>query len=142
MSPLDKEIIYRRLNRLEKILITLEKNSAVPLKEYLKDEDLQAAVERRLQLAPQICIDITNYLLARLRLELPEEEENLFLNLAKAKIISWELAEKMKGLVRFRNILVHEYLGVDPELVHKDLKENLIDFRRFIAEITGYIGVD
>ncbi|MEO0071247.1 MAG: DUF86 domain-containing protein [candidate division WOR-3 bacterium] len=108
----------------------------------MKDEDLQAAVERRLQLAPQICIDITNYLLARLRLELPEEEENLFLNLAKAKIISWELAEKMKGLVRFRNILVHEYLGVDPELVHKDLKENLIDFRRFIAEITGYIGVD
>ncbi len=140
MSPLDKEIIYRRLNRLERIILTLEKNAQLDLKEYLSNEDLQAAVERRLQLAAQICIDITNYLLARLRLELPEEEENIFLSLAKGKVISRESAEKMKGLVRFRNILVHEYLMVDPELVYKNLQENLDDFRRFIAEITRYIG--
>ena len=140
MGPLDKEIIYRRLNRLEGILSILEKNAQVSREEYLKNEDLQAAVERRLQLGAQICIDVANYLLARLRLELPDEEENVFLSLAKAGIIGSELAEKMKGLVRFRNILVHEYLGVDPELVYRNLKQNLGDFRGFIAAITGYIG--
>lgn len=140
MSPLDKEIIYRRLNRLERILLTLEKNAQVNREDYLKNEDLQAAVERRLQLAAQICIDIANYLLARQRLELPDEEENLFLSLAKAEIIGSALAAKMKGLVRFRNILVHEYLGVDPELVYQNLKQNLKDFREFIAAITGYTG--
>lgn len=134
MNPLDKEIIYRRLNRLEKILLTLEKNAQVSNEDYLKNEDLQAAVERRLQLAAQICIDIANYLLARLRLELPEKEENLFLILAKAKIVKEELAEKMKGLVR-------EYLGVDPELVYKNLREDIGDFRKFIAEITRYIEI-
>lgn len=140
MSPLDKEIVYRRLNRLERILLTLEKNAQVNREDYLKNEDLQAAVERRLQLAAQICIDVANYLLARQRLELPDEEENLFLSLAKAEIIGSALAEKMKGIVRFRNILVHEYLGVDPELVYRNLKQNLSDFREFIAAITGYIG--
>ncbi|MEO0101340.1 MAG: HepT-like ribonuclease domain-containing protein [candidate division WOR-3 bacterium] len=83
MSPLDKEVVYRRLNRLEGIFLTLEKNAQVSLEDYLKDEDLQAAVEQRLRLAAQICIDIANYLLARLRLELPEEEENLFLSLLR-----------------------------------------------------------
>ncbi len=128
MGPLDKEIIYHRLNRLERILLTLEKNAQINRADYLKNEDLQAAVERRLQLATQICIDVANYLLARLRLELPDEEENLFLSLAKAEIIGSALAEKMKGLVRFRNILVHEYLGVDPELFYQNLKQNLSDF--------------
>ena len=113
---------------MERILLTLEKNAQINRADYLKNEDLQAAVERRLQLATQICIDVANYLLARLRLELPDEEENLFLSLAKAEIIGSALAEKMKGLVRFRNILVHEYLGVDPELFYQNLKQNLSDF--------------
>ncbi|MEO0115278.1 MAG: HepT-like ribonuclease domain-containing protein [candidate division WOR-3 bacterium] len=97
MGPLDKEIIYRRLNRLDRILSTLEKNASVNREDYLKNEDLQAAVERRLQLATQICIDIANYLLARKRLELPDEEENLFLRLAKAEIINSAVADKDEG---------------------------------------------
>lgn len=140
MNSIDKEIIYRRLIRLERILLILENKAQMTLDAYLKNDDLQAAVERRLQLAAQICIDVANYLLARLRLELPEEEENLFLTLAKSKIIDPELAEKMKGLVRFRNILVHEYLGVNPELVHHNLQQNLEDFRGFIVAITSYVG--
>lgn len=92
MNPLDKEIVYRRLNRLERILSILEKDSQASREDHLKNEDLQAAVEWRLQLAAQICIDVANYLLARLRLELPDEEENLFLSLAKAEIIgpNWQ----------------------------------------------------
>ncbi|MEO0115277.1 MAG: HepT-like ribonuclease domain-containing protein [candidate division WOR-3 bacterium] len=35
---------------------------------------------------------------------------------------------------------MHEYLGVDPESVYQNLKQNLNDFREFIAAITGYIG--
>lgn len=46
----------------------------------------------------------------------------------------------MKGLVRFRNILVHEYLGIDPELIHHNLGQNLNDLREFITAITGYVG--
>ena len=141
MQALDKEVIYRRIKRLDRVLTALEKHAQMNLEEYLKNDDLQAAVERRLQIAAQTCIDIANYLLARLRLELPDEEENVFLNLAKANIISPELAEKMKGLVRFRNILVHEYLDVDSDLVYHNLKQNVIDFRNFIAAITKHIGI-
>jgi len=74
---------------------------------YLDDEDLQAAVERRLQLAAQEYIDIANYLISRLRLEIPDDESNLFLVLSRSGIIPCKLGEKLKGLIRFRNILVH-----------------------------------
>jgi uncharacterized protein YutE (UPF0331/DUF86 family) len=139
MNPLDKDVVYRRVGHLERILQHLERNSQTGLDDYLKNEDLQAAVERRLQVAAQICIDISNYLIARLRLELPDEEENIFTNLAKANIISVALAKKMRSLIGFRNILVHEYIGVDSELVHHNLKQNLSDFREFIAAVTKYI---
>ncbi|MEW6686813.1 MAG: hypothetical protein AB1393_11505 [Candidatus Edwardsbacteria bacterium] len=55
---MDKKVIYRRLNKLEKELVNIERHTSVSLKDYLRDEDLQALIERRLQLAAQISIDI------------------------------------------------------------------------------------
>ncbi|MDZ7261518.1 MAG: DUF86 domain-containing protein [candidate division KSB1 bacterium] len=140
MQLQDKEIIYKRLNKLEKELKALEKHSSVSLEQYLEDGDLQAVVERRLQVLAQIAMDIGNYLVTRKRLEIPEEEENVFIVLGKAKILSWKLSQKMKGLVRFRNILVHNYLEIDPEIVYENLKNNLSDFRKFAEEISKYLG--
>jgi len=137
---LDKEILYIRLNKLDNVLKALEKLTRVSLKEFLKDEDLQAIVERRLQLSAQIAIDIANYLISRKNLEVPEEEENLFVILSKSKILSLELAQQMKGLVRFRNILVHNYLDIDPEIVYENFKDHLAEFRKFAKEISEFIG--
>jgi len=47
----------------------------------------------------------------------------------------------MKGIVRFRNILVHNYLEIDPEIVYKNFKNNLDDFRNFSKEIAKFVGI-
>jgi len=59
----DKKVIAKRLGRLERELHALERFSSIPLERYLGDEDLQAIVERRLQVLTQIAIDIANYLI-------------------------------------------------------------------------------
>jgi uncharacterized protein YutE (UPF0331/DUF86 family) len=41
----------------------------------------------------------------------------------------------MVGVVRFRNILVHDYLDINQELVHSHLTQRLDDFERFAREI-------
>ncbi len=98
---------------------------------------MQMIVERRLQLSIQVCIDIANYLIAHLGLCVPDEQENVFAVLGREGIIPPDLAQRMVGMVRFRNILVHNYLDIDAALVHRLLAQHLADFDQFSREIVG-----
>lgn len=109
------------------------------LDEYREDDDIQTIVERKLQLAIQTCMDIANYIIARQKLHIPDDEENIFLVLSQEGIIEDDLAKRMKGMVNFRNILVHEYLEIDNEIVHTKLTENLQDFDKFARSIVDFI---
>lgn len=139
MGRLDKNVIRRRLIRLDRLLKSLEKYAGVTREEYVQNEELQSIIERRLQLLAQICIDIASYLIARLDLEVPDEEDNVFISLAKAGLLRDSLANRLKGLVRFRNILVHDYLEIDQEIVFENFKKNVQDFKDFATEIATYL---
>lgn len=61
------------------------------------------------------------------------------------------LDEYLKSLARFESItleeyrksddiqLVHEYLEIDAEIVHRNLTQNLSDFNRFAQSIIRYL---
>jgi uncharacterized protein YutE (UPF0331/DUF86 family) len=80
-------------------------------------------------------IDICGLVVAGLRLGLPSEEDDLFEKLAQAGIISGTMRETLRGMKGFRNILVHEYGGVDDRIVYGALQTKLDDFERFKREI-------
>ncbi len=136
---LDIRVIETRLRKLNKNVGRLKRHSNITLEDYLNNEDLQAIIERNLQVAIQCCIDIGNYIISRQRLEIPDEEVNIFIILAQNNIISKELAEKIKGMVRFRNILVHDYIDIDHEVVYNTLPNKLTDSEKFAQNIIDYI---
>lgn len=84
-------------------------------------------------------MDIAGYLIAQLRLESPSRPENVFALLGREGILSGDLAERMSGMVRFGNILVHDYLEIDSEIVHGSLARELEDFNRFAQEISAQL---
>ena len=139
MGPLDRDVIDRRLLRLERIVRRLERDADTTLEQYLADEDVQDRVERRLQLSAQICLDIANYLIARGDLEVPEEEENVFAVLVEGGALSPQLGRRLRSLVGFRNILVHDYLTVDDQIVHRNMREGLRDLRDFARAIVEFL---
>ena len=110
---------------------------AVPLDEYLGDDNIQTIVERKLQLSIQACMDIASYLIGQLGLTAPDEPCNVFAVLGQEGVISRGLAGRMVSMVRFRNILVHDYLEIDSAIVHHNLAEELEDFDQFSQEIIG-----
>lgn len=114
----------------------------MPLDEYLEDDILQAAVERRLQLAIQVCMDITNYIIAQQGLRSSTVLENIFEILGHEGILTQELSSRMVGMVRFRNILVHDYLEIDPSRVYSHLTAGIDDFKQFASEITEQFFID
>jgi uncharacterized protein YutE (UPF0331/DUF86 family) len=117
----------------------LQRFSNISYDEYLNNEDMQAIVERYLQVCIQCCIDIGNYIISRQKLEVPDSETNVFIILAKNKVISKNLADKIKGMVKFRNILVHDYIDIDQRLVYEILTKKLQDFEDFSKAIINFI---
>jgi uncharacterized protein YutE (UPF0331/DUF86 family) len=70
-------------------------------------------------------------------LPVPDEQENVFAVLGREGVIERDLARRMVGMVRFRNILVHDYLEIDSYIVYRNLKDELEDFDQFTQAIIG-----
>ncbi|MEO0115205.1 MAG: DUF86 domain-containing protein [candidate division WOR-3 bacterium] len=139
---LDKKVIEARLRRLDRAVNKLKRFAKISRADYLANEDYQELVERNFQVAIQTCIDIANYLIAQENLSVPDEEENIFVTLSKSKIIPKALGERIKGMIGFRNILVHEYLGIDHNLVYDLLQNRLADFDNFAKAIVTFLEKD
>lgn len=132
---MDTMVIATRLRKLNDYLRSLRQMQAVSMDEYLDDDNIQTIVERKLQLAIQVCMDIGSYLIGQLGLTAPDEPENVFVVLGREGIINRDLARRMVGMVRFRNILVHDYLEIDSHIVYHNLAGQLDDFDQFSQEI-------
>ena len=82
-------------------------------------------------------MDIATYLIAQLGFSAPDTPENVFAVLGREGVLSTDLAQRMTGMVRFRNILVHDYLEIDAVIVHTHLAGELDDFNQYAQEIAA-----
>jgi uncharacterized protein YutE (UPF0331/DUF86 family) len=65
---------------------------------------------------------------------------DIFVELARLKVIPEEFAQSIKGMVGLRNLLVHEYAGIDMAVLREVLHNRLDDFRSFALYITDYLA--
>ena len=93
---------------------------------------LNAALCKSRNITPsvgELAIDIANYLVKKKKLGLPQDSAEAFVLLYRAGLISKDLMRRMKGMVGFRNIVVHEYqkldLGIMEDVIKYHLEEPL-----------------
>ncbi|WP_257611905.1 type VII toxin-antitoxin system HepT family RNase toxin [Neomoorella thermoacetica] len=86
-----------------------------------------------MELAITCIMDIGNHIISAMDLPEPETYADI--------PISQELARKLSGAVRFRNILAHEYMDIDRRLVYKHLQTGLGDLVEFIYGIGKFLGI-
>jgi uncharacterized protein YutE (UPF0331/DUF86 family) len=133
----DRYIIQARIAKIRDYVSLLKKIYRLADEPgFIKDPLIYGNAERYLQLSIQCVLDISNHIVADMRLNLPSDNKELFELLAKHKIVSVKLSEKLIAMAGFRNILVHEYLEIDRRRVYDALKNDLGDFERFIRAIS------
>lgn len=135
----DKKLIYKYLHSLEDSLRRIRQMDFT-VDMISTDEDIQDLLDRRMQKAIEACIDIAVHLASELRLPSQEKASDVFKILAQNKIIDKQSAQKLKGAVGFRNILVHEYTEVDYHLAYSDLDLKLKDLENFAYQIKNFIS--
>jgi uncharacterized protein YutE (UPF0331/DUF86 family) len=136
---IDREVIESKLRFLREYLGDLEEYKTISLIDYQTNKKHQRFVERTVHLACECCLDIAAHVISRLGLREPRDNKDLFVVLHENKIISEAVQTAMVKMAKFRNIVVHDYARIEPEVVLGILKINLSDFNHFAREIITYM---
>jgi len=135
----DKELILKKLSEIEEHLQELEEFKDISIDDYRKDWKIQRIVERTLQILIEICIDVANHIISDEKWRVPSSYSETFKILYENRVIDDELFKNLEKMAKFRNIIVHIYDKISPEVMVNILKKDLIDFLRFKDSIITWI---
>ncbi|MGH7339218.1 MAG: type VII toxin-antitoxin system HepT family RNase toxin [Candidatus Rokuibacteriota bacterium] len=136
----DRDLVLRKLADLDLYLGQVSEYRAIAADEYRRDWKTQRIVERTLQMAIEVCVDVANHVIADQGLRVPATYADAFDVLAEAGLLPGPERDTMVRIVGFRNVVVHEYARVDPEIVVGILREHLDDLARFGATARRWVA--
>ena len=135
----DKTLILRKLSALDEYLKQISEYANITLEAYAVDWKIQRIVERTLQMMIETCLDISGHIISDEKFRMPETYADMFRILVEKSILSESRVDAFEKMARFRNIVVHNYERIDPEIVIGILRNNLGDFEDFKASIIKYL---
>lgn len=129
----DPELIAKKLGEIETCVSEL-RTLAQPDR-IRQDIRERRFVEHTLQLAIQAALDVASHIVSDERLGEPRTNRELFDLLEHGGWVAPELAQTLRNMVGFRNVLVHGYDTVDLTVVEDVLRRRLGDLLEFAAVI-------
>ena len=106
--------------------------------ENLKDYTKQDSIILNIQRACEACIDLAMHIIAQERLGLPQTSRDAFDMLESSSIIDEKIAKRLKAMVGFRNIAVHDYQTINLNILEQIVEKHLEDFTDFTKQILKY----
>ena len=134
----DKEVVKGRLLKLEEYINDLKEYENIELVKYENDKLTRRFLERTLQLAIEACLDIGNHIISDERLGVANSNAEIIKILAENGIIKGNVDNYIK-MARFRNIIVHDYVDFDSEIMFNILNNNLEDIEVLFNWFKDYI---
>ena len=134
----DRDLILRKLSDLERYLVQVTEYRDISPDRYREDWRSQRVIERTLQMAIEACVDVAAHVIADRGLPVPGTYAEVFDVLGQAGLIDLGLRDAMVRMARFRNVIVHEYTRIDPEIVVQILRHHLDDLTRFRTAALGW----
>ncbi|MFJ7512539.1 DUF86 domain-containing protein [Peribacillus simplex] len=123
-------VIERCMNRVREVYA----NDAGSLKDFTKQDSIILNIQR----ACEASIDLAMHIVAEQKLGLPQTSRDAFDMLHKALIIDENSAKRLKAMVGFRNIAVHDYQTVNIEILQQIVENHLGDFTDYTKQILKF----
>lgn len=119
------------LDRLGTEIVALRRLGERDVDDLLADQDVLAGVKYRFVVAIETCIDVGRHVVASEGLRAPRDYADVFTVLGEGGFLPDDVIAELRDTARFRNLLVHEYLGVDDARVVEILRTRVEDLQRF-----------
>ncbi len=128
------DVILNKINVIERCINRINQvydNNPENLKDYTKQDSMILNVQR----ACEASIDLAMHIIADKCLGLPQSSRDAFDLLQENAIINEILAKRLKAMVGFRNIAVHDYQSINIEILKQIIEKHLGDFKQFTKQI-------
>jgi uncharacterized protein YutE (UPF0331/DUF86 family) len=102
---------------------------------FATDFTRQDAAILNIQRACEAALDIGQHLIRREKLGVPQSARDVFTLLAQGGLIETSLADKLKRMVGFRNIAVHDYQTLQLPITVSIIETHLDDFLQFTKKL-------
>src|SRR5690554_7486392 len=132
----DRDVINRIFTNLDEYLRDLEelkKNST--LQDFIANKVTRRYAERTLQLAVEACLDLAQHIISYQGFREPLDNKDCFQVLYEEGIITKSLVERLRKMAQFRNVVVHDYLKINPEIVYAIIQKDISDIISFTKVI-------
>ena len=123
-SNIEQDVILNKKVSIERCVLQIQQyySGAESLRTDYMQQD---AIAINIQRIADLCIDIANYCIKKQQLGLPKDSADSFILLAEAGLISESLLAELKGMVGFRNILVHQYTQLNLDIMVDVIEQHL-----------------
>ena len=135
----DKTLVLRKLADLDEYGTQIGEYAQIKTSEYESNWKVQRIIERTLQMMIETCLDIAGHIIADEEFRAPDSYADMFRILQEKGILKNTQFQALEKMAKFRNVIVHQYEEIDPEIVVSILNNNLWDFQEFRDAITAYL---
>lgn len=141
MSPplVDREVVVRRLRSMADALVDLDQLRGMTSGELTADPIRRAAAERLLQVIVDLAIDINAHIVTAELSRAPQTGRESFIMAAEIGVLSSALVDRIAPSAGLRNVLVHRYLDIDPEVVATAITSVGDDYREYQRAIAEWL---
>lgn len=127
---IDRDLVLEKINRiqncLKRVYTTVNGDT-----DRLEGFDVQDIVTLNIQRAVQLTIDLAAHVVRSKSYGMPQTLKDNFQLLFENGMIDKSLKEKLERMVGFRNIAVHDYESIKPEILKSIVTKNLKDLEEF-----------
>lgn len=132
-----RDVIEGRLAKIDEAIAVIER--ALAAGPDLSGDVLKLyAAEHALQLAIEASLDVGSHIIAGEGWQRPATYSEVFSTLGKRGVLPEEFARRIGRMAGLRNLLVHEYMEINPDLLLQALSD-VEDFRTFSAHVLAYL---
>ena len=136
----DPDIVLAKLDIVERCIWRIAEVRGEKRKD-LGPSIVEDVTALHLQRAIQAAIGLAAHVVAEEGYGIPDSTAALFTLLAERGVIDRGLADRLRKLVGFRNIAIHEYRELDPAIVQTIVDKHLDDLRALGARVVEVFGL-
>lgn len=133
---LDKNVIVTRIEQIDKHLEKVSFYKNFSYENFLEDTNAQDIVEYNLFQIVNHLINIVQHTVVEEDYGLPQSAYEASQILCEKRILDEDDLEILKKMIGFRNIVGHDYISINKEVVYFILTKGLEDIRSILSKIT------
>ncbi len=134
------DILLAKAEIIERALARVETTYAGHKDVLENNYDAQDVIVINLQRACEASIDMAMHLVRIKALGLPKTSAEAFTLLERVEIITPALADRLRKMVGFRNIVVHDYRALDWNILKSIVQHDLPSIRLFASKLVRDFG--